>query len=304
MSADSPFNTPIPSNATVDPNSAAMVGSLVSDAKRNGAMIAWAAWSVPVYWADSSTPRYTITFDRFSNGGYHHLVGVPIPAQARPAAPDTCDKGVTDGHMTIIDKTSNCMYDFFEACKKPNGSWTASWVNRMYSTSNGVYAGGASCRGSGFANLAGLMTPAEFTAGVIKHALLFSTGVNRAGGPVFPASESDGSLPGTQYIPEGAHVRLKASFDLSGYPAWLQIIGQALKAFGAYNGDNSGGGFELYAVDANRSDAPLRGIYPWGGSKYPSVPIEFIQNMEVLTLGAQTASQHTPLPHPCAQYQQ
>jgi hypothetical protein len=281
-----------------------MVDSLVSDARKKGATITWAVWSVPVYWADSNTPRYTVTFDGFLVGGYRRLVGVPIPAQAQPAAPDTCAKGASDGHMTIIDKANNCMYDFFQACKKPDGSWMASWANRMYASDSGVYAKGASSRGSGFANLAGLITPAEFTAGVIKHALLFSSGVNRSGGPVFPATESDGRLTGTQYIPEGARVRLKASFNLSGYPAWLQIIGQALKTYGAYDGDNSGGGFSFFAVDANRSDPPWRGTYPWGNSEYPSVPIEFIQNLEVLTLGAQTASQHTPLPQPCAQYQQ
>jgi hypothetical protein len=82
----------------------------------------------------------------------------------------------------------------------------------------------------------------------------------------------------------------------------LQIIGQALKTYGMYDGDNSGGGFALYAVDANQSDAPWRGAYPWGADDYPAVPIEFLQNMEVLTLGQHVSSQSTPVGQPCATY--
>jgi hypothetical protein len=204
--------------------------------------------------------------------------------------------------MTVIDKANECMYDFWEAERQADGSWTAGWANRTYSSQRGTYEQGASARGSGFANLAGLMTPADFKAGAIPHALLFATGVNRTGGPVPPATESDGASSGSQYIPEGARIRLRASFNLSRYPAYLQIIGQALKTYGAYNGDNSGGGFTLFAVDSNRSDPPWRGSYPWATTEYPGIPIEFIQNVEVLALGPQSTNQHSPLPHPCARY--
>ena len=301
FSADSPFNTTIPSTAAIDGNSTAMIGALLNDAKRKGAKITWAGWSVPVYWADGTTPRYSVALNQLNFGGYQYLDGVPIPDQAASAAPDTCQSG-TDGHMTIIDKSNNCMYDFWRACKKSDGSWVAGWANRMYGTDTGIYPQGASTRGSGFANVAGLMTPAEFQAGAINHALMFSSGANRSGGPVAPATESDGGNSGTQYIPEGARIRLKASFDLSSYPKYLQVIGQALKTYGAFNGDNSGGGFNLYAVDANRSDAPWRGTYPWGTNAYPSIPVEFLQNMEVITLGPQTASQYNPVPQSCASY--
>jgi hypothetical protein len=204
--------------------------------------------------------------------------------------------------MVVIDKSTGCMFDFIEAWKQSDGSWTASWANRMYASEDGIYDKGASCRGSGFANMAGLITPAELAAGVIRHALLFASGVNRAGGPVPPATESDGSRSGTQYIPEGARVRLRASFDLSPYPAYLRVIGEALKTYGAIDGDNSGGGFSLFAVDANRSDPPWRGTYPWGTTDYPSIPLAFLQNLEVLALPPQQASQAVPLAHPCARY--
>jgi hypothetical protein len=301
FSADSPFNTPIPSGAALDPYSGTMVNSLVQDAINRGAKIAWSSWSVPVYWADASTPRYTVTFDRFYMGGYHYLDKVPIPDQARAASPDTTSKSGTDGHMVVIDKSTNCMYDFIEAWKYSDG-WRASWANRMYITEDGIFDKGAGTRGSSFANVAGLMTPAEFAAGVIQHALMFASGVNRSGGPVFPATSSDGSHSGTQYIPEGARLRLRADFDLSPYPKYLQIIGQALKTYGAYGGDNSGGGFNLYAVDANRSDAPWRGTYPWGSTAYPTIPLEFIKNLEVLKLPSQVASQASPQPHACGTY--
>ena len=272
-----------------------MIASLVADAEKNSAVITWSAWSVPVFWANATTPTYNVTFTAENFGGYNYLAAVPIPAEAQPAAG-------SDGHMTVINTTNNCMYDFWQAKKQSNGSWTAGWANRMYTTDTGIYPEGASTRGSGFANLLGLLTPADFQAGVINHALMFASGVNRSGGPVAPATESDGSNAGTQYIPEGAHLRLNPSFDLSSYPAYLQEIGQALKTYGMYNGDSSGGGFSFYAVDTTKSDAPYNVAYPWGSNAYPSIPIAFLQSMEVLNMGSQVASEANPMPQPCATY--
>src|SRR5688500_2158252 len=120
----------------------------------------------------------------------------------------------------------------------------------MFVGEDGIYDRGASCRGSGFANVAGLITPAELAAGVIPHALMFASGVNRSGGPVAPATESDGSRAGSQYVPEGARVRLRRDFDLSSYPAYLRV----------------------------RS------------TSYPSLPIAFVENLEVLALPPQRSS--------------
>jgi hypothetical protein len=147
--------------------------------------------------------------------------------------------------------------------------------------------------------------PDEITGtGEINHALMFSSGANRSGGPVPPATESDGRHFGPQYIPEGARVRLRADFDLSQYPVFLRKIGRALKLFGGFNGDNSGGGFSLYALNTVASpEAYGYGtVWPWGTEEYPSIPIDFIKNLEVMTLGAQRILPIRAIHGPCSNY--
>ncbi len=295
--ATSPFNVPIPANSTVDPNSGIMRNSLVNDAKARGAVIAWKEWSVPLFLADAKTPRYTIKLVKFQISGFTQLSNVPIPDAAIP-------DNKQDGHMTILDSSTGCLYDFWQA-SKVSGVWRTSWANRMYVADSGVYPMGASTRGSGFANLAGVIFPDELLgSGEIKHALIFSSGMNRKGGPVAPATESDGPFVGNQYIPEGARVRLRPDFDLSKYPEYLQKIGKALKIYGAYNADNSGGGFSFYALNT-RAGSMAFGAgtkWPWGDDPYPKIPMEFIQNLEVLKLPPQVKPSVKALQHPCGAY--
>src|SRR5205085_4143091 len=60
-------------------------------------------------------------------------------------------------------------------------------------------------------------------------------------GYVFPASHRAGSTNGA--LPMGARLRLKASKDISGYPAPLQRIFQAMKTYGLIVADN---GTDMY----------------------------------------------------------
>ncbi len=78
----SPFYDSIPPNPEVDPNSAAMVQSLVEQASQ-GFVVSVQGWTVPVYFAGPNTPRYDVKL----TAGWapkKKLLQVPIPDYAEP----------------------------------------------------------------------------------------------------------------------------------------------------------------------------------------------------------------------------
>ena len=157
-SDSSPFNQKIPADAEVDPNSDVMLQSL-KDAFEEGEFYgAQKEWTVPVYFVDENTPRYDVklTADwalaRF-------LKDVPIPDFAEPDPEE-------DGEMAIIDTSTGCEYDFWQARKK-SGKWSASWANAIPCEGDGIYPKGMSCRGAGFALLAGVIEKMLFLRGPV-----------------------------------------------------------------------------------------------------------------------------------------
>lgn len=87
--------------------------------------------------------------------------------------------------------------------------------------------------------------PEELTAGVIQHALGWDTVSHSLSQTacVSPAGSTDctGDLPYDgppsqvqNAMPFGAHIRLRASFDDSGFPREAMIVAEALKNYGAY----------------------------------------------------------------------
>jgi hypothetical protein len=98
-------------------------------------------------------------------------------------------------------------------------------------------AGWTSADAAGLPILPGLARYDEVRRGVIDHALRFTVRRTRRA-YVYPArhfasNSDDPSLP-----PMGLRVRLKASFDLSGYPRQARVVLTALKRYGMLVADN------------------------------------------------------------------
>jgi hypothetical protein len=294
-SSESPFNQPIPSSATVDRNSSTMVGGLVQAATSYGTLIAVKRYSVPVYYADATTARHDVRLTA-SWRAADWLLNVPIPDLAQP------DQG-GDGHMVVIDRSTGCEYDFFDA-GKVNGAWESAWANAMPTSSNGLYPRGTSARGSGFGLLAGLIFPHELvkpdgSEGTINHALVFNSPYVKAGGPVLPATESDGRSTLAYAIPEGARVQLDPAFNVNSLTKpYERVIARALQRYGAYLGDVSGSTIDFYASnpDAYASN-PYASI--WGDQTYVGLPVTLISNLRVLTLGPQYTQTMEIVPNGC-----
>jgi hypothetical protein len=256
----SPFNQPIAADARIDPQSDELVQSLLEAARQGGVLIAVGRWTVPAYVATARTPRYRVSLTA-SWAPRRALDGVPIPAEARPDPSG-------DGHLAILDRSNGCEYDFWKA-EKHGQTWTAAWGNALRTTGPGVYPGGLSARGSGFALLAGLIWPDELARGRIDHALIFSYPYTSAAGFVSPATESDGRSDRPGAIPEGARLQLDPSFDVSSLPGYERTIARALQRYGMYLAD-TGGNVSLYAVNPQSyRQNPYAGVLP--GGKYVGI---------------------------------
>ncbi len=287
------FYNRIPQNHAIDPNSAVMVSGLVEQADKSF-LIVVKEWSVPVYFASDSTPKHSVKL----TAGWapkSKLRDVPIPGFAEPD-PEY------DGSMVIIDESSGCVYDFWQM-RFSGGSWSASWGNALPLNSDGIFPKGVSARGSGFELLQGVIWPQELQAGVIEHALIFSYDHTKAGGPVAPATESDGTTTEAWAIPEGALVQLDPSLDLAsmGLTGYELTIARALQEYGMYCADD-GGGLSLYAINPiSCRQNPYESI--WGDQTYIFLNKIPADKLRVLLLPPQADIDPEVVPNSCANFE-
>ncbi|MEY2819378.1 MAG: hypothetical protein RL275_2841 [Chloroflexota bacterium] len=161
--------------------------------------------------------------------------------------PDESDKGPypilenpnieygSDHHVLTID-TENCtLYEIYDASfdgMNWNGGSGAIWDMNSHALRPESWT---SADAAGLPILPGLVRYDEIEAGEITHALRFT--VENTAGYIWPArhqtSETQKGTP-----PMGARFRLKADFDISGFPPEMQILLQAFKLYGIVLADN------------------------------------------------------------------
>jgi hypothetical protein len=273
----SPWVQRLAASAPIDPNSDAYVRGLNAETFK----MAMEEWSIPVYYADASTPRHDVplTVDWAPVGT---LRDVPIPSEAR-ADP------MEDAHLTIVDRSTGCVYDFWGASGSGSGL-SARWGNALPADGDGIYDGGMASRASGFSAGAGLVTAEELRRGSIEHALVFAYPETRSGGPVAPATKSDGRTDSSSALPQGARVRLDPSIDLTtfGLNKAELTIARAIQEYGMILGDTSGA-FTIYAQHPQSlAGGAFAGLLPQQSSlDMSNIPTEHLQ---VLDLPAQDDS--------------
>ncbi|WP_300016079.1 hypothetical protein [Pseudonocardia sp.] len=285
----SPWVQRLAANAPLDPNSAEYVRGLNAETFK----MAMEEWSIPIYYADASTPRHDVplTVDWAPVGT---LRDVPLPSEARADPMD-------DAHLTIVDRSTDCVYEFWGAAGS-GGGMSARWGNAIPADSDGIYDAGLATRASGFSAAAGLVTAEELRRGSIEHALVFAYPDTRSGGPVAPATESDGRTDSSSALPQGARVRLDPSIDLTTFglnPAELTIA-RAIQRYGMILGDTSGA-FTIYAEHPQSlGGGAYSGLLPQQTSlDMSNIPT---QHLQVLDLPAQSDRDSRPVGNRCNGY--
>jgi len=181
---------------------------------------------------------------------YSDNVAFPVPSN--PLVEDLC----ADHHMLIIDRDSRTLYELYNAQKGSNGLWTASsgsvWNLSDYKFRKNNVTPMWSADAAGLPIFPGLLRYDEVSSGEITHALRFTVPSMR-GDYIWPARASAplGKITDQKYPPAGQRFRLKASFDISGYPPQAKVILTALKKYGMIVADN-GGAWALSGVPDSR----------------------------------------------------
>lgn len=284
----SPWNQRIADHAKVDGRSSAMVDQLNQEVNDKGWPIATGAWTNSIYYADSRTPRQDVKLTGAYSG--RRLGNVPIPEDARVPSD-------SDGGMIVIDREGGCEYDFARAQRDSNGNWSAWHANAHPTDGSGVYPFAEAPSASGFASAGGTILPEDMQAGQIDHALAFTMHHTKAGGPVAPATASDGWSGVNGAIPEGARLQLDPDLDLDrlGLTSWEKTIARALQDYGMYLVD-TGGAVALRAQHSMSTSFD----YPWGNGDYGQVPESLARHLRVLELGPQQPVTYRFVENRCA----
>jgi hypothetical protein len=256
--SDNPWNQDV-AGEPVDPNSAALIAACGADRGLHpdfGTVWNGAPNGIPYVVVAGSQARVPVTFeydDESDPGPY------PVPADAPiEGGPN----GTGDRHVLVVDRDNWKLYELYDARPVDGGrSWTAGSGAIFDLNSNALRpAGWTSADAAGLPIFPGLVRYDEVVEQKeIRHALRFTCPVTRRAyvSPArhFASSRTDANLP-----PMGMRVRLRADFDVAGYPANVQVILNAMKKYGMLLADNGSGWYVSGAPDPRWNDEELASL--------------------------------------------
>jgi hypothetical protein len=233
---DSLWNTDI-SSAPVDPNSAAvinLIGSGVGMHPDFGAgQFQGSTIGIPYLIVGAQQPPVTINFTAFGSESDPGPMPIPVtaPIEGYP------NPGTGDRHVLVLDNSNCFLYELFSSYV--NGTtWNAdsAAVWDLLSNEQRPYTW-TSADAAGLPIFPGLARYDEVAAGKISHALRFTLQQSRAAF-VLPATHWAANSSNSNAAPMGMRMRLKSSFNVSGFSAANQVILNALKKYGMIMADN------------------------------------------------------------------
>jgi hypothetical protein len=262
FSSSNAWNTNVAS-APVDSNSGTIIGALTgSHLHPDFSTPADGNYGIPYVVVDSnSSPGVPVTMNGYPDES--DITLYPIPANAPiEGAPPNCS-GNGDNHMIVLDKTKCWLYETY-ATQQCNGAWSASngavWD---LTTDEHRPFGWTSVDAAGLAVFPGLVRYDEVAAGVINHALRVTVNNTKSdlNGGLFvaPATHAAGTSSSTSNI-MGMRLRLKPSFDISGFSATNQVILKAMQQYGLIVADNGSNMFFQGTPDDRWNDDDLNNL--------------------------------------------
>jgi hypothetical protein len=175
-----------------------------------------------------------------------------------------------DRHALIVDRDACRLYELYALY--PNGQGWRAGSGAIWSLgSNRVRpAGWTSADAAGLPIFPGLARYDEVKRGVIDHALRFTVQHTRRA-YVFPARHFASNSTDPNLPPMGLRVRLKAGFDVTGYPRQARIVLVALKRYGMLVADNGSDWYITGAPDSRWSNDQLHTLGRVKGSDFEVV---------------------------------
>jgi hypothetical protein len=234
--SDNLWNTDI-SNAPVDPNSANYINYIGANVTLHpdfgAGLYAGQSMGIPYQIEAGTQAKVPVKFTEY--GSESDPGPMPIPSNA--LIEGYPKPGTGDRHVLVLDQGGCWLYELYYAGMK-NGVWYAgsSAIWDMTINEQRPYTW-TSADAAGLPIFVGLVRYDEVAAGAIRHAVRFTVPTTQEAFTP-PASHWASSVTDPNAPPMGMRMRLKASFDISGFSPANQVILRALQHYGMILADN------------------------------------------------------------------
>ena len=220
---------------------------------------------IPYAVVPGSQPPVAVSFDCADESD-------PGPYPIPPDAPiEGGPQSTGDRHVLLVDSGNCTLYELYAAYPQPDGSWHAGSGAIFDLSGNALRpATWTSADAAGLPILPGLVRYDEVAAGTIRHALRFTV-VHTQNQFVWPARHEASSSTNPTYPPMGQRFRLKAGFEVSGFPTSVQVILVALKFYGMFVADNGSNWYISGVPDERWNNDELHVLNQVQGSDFEAV---------------------------------
>lgn len=241
------------SHAPLDPQSDDMIGWLAAAGGWGNGNKMQVDFALRVLEANATTPKYRFyKGPGWMAGDSDEITSIPLPAGGGIEGESgyQCNIDESDCHLIVADRGNGKLYEAYQANSAGSvviANFVAVWdLNRIYPPSGrGDQCTSADAAGLPIAPL--LFNADELATGSINHAIRFTLPNPRIRAHVFvhPATHAGAPKGPEIALPMGAHLRLKASYDVSRLPPAAQVVARAMQKYGMYLSD--GGNIALTA---------------------------------------------------------
>ena len=185
---------------------------------------------IPINVVTGTLTTSTVVFQywRESDAGPYPIPSNPL-IEGNPA--------LGDRHILILDRDHCLLYELYNA-RKESGVWHAGSGAIFDMSANNLRTDGwTSADAAGLPILPGLVRYAETASDEINHAIRFTVQHTR-NSYLWRARHQASTSTNLANPPMGQRFRLKASYNISGFPAQMQAILRAMKKYGLILADN------------------------------------------------------------------
>jgi hypothetical protein len=226
------WNTDIFS-APVDPNSNAIMSNWVGGVNLHPDWGTDPTYGIPYVVVDGTQPLVNVNLNAYADESDPGPMPVPSDAPVEGGSSSTGDR-----HVLVLDNGNCFLYELYNSSVNSDGSWaadsTAVWD--LLSDEQRPYTW-TSADAAGLPIFPGLVRYDEVASGKIQHAFRFTLPKTSAAftppASHYAANTSDPTAP-----PMGMRLRLKSSFDISGFSSQMQVILTAMQHYGLILADN------------------------------------------------------------------
>jgi hypothetical protein len=230
-------------------NSSTLIGTIGLTKGLHMDFGSFAGYGIPYQVVTGSTPTSIVSFDYADESDPG-----PYPIPTSPLIEGAGASG--DRHMLMVDRDACRLYELYNA-RKSGGHWYAGSGAIWDLRSNALRPPDwTSADAAGLPILPGLVRYDEVAAGTIAHALRFTTDTTRTS-YIYPARHQAGAGPNPAYPPMGLRIRLKSTYDTSGFSPQARPIAVALQRYGMILADNGSDWYVSGASDPHFLDDVL-----------------------------------------------